>query len=118
MMIGSWALERLHAPAVERDGPPTATATQSVSCERCGRPVLVALSPLHPPCFQRVDDQVECPELQERLGKKGEGGLLLMMCSALKLSLDARCDSAEVDAVAQDRSWWVVCRMSGTASTR
>jgi formylglycine-generating enzyme required for sulfatase activity len=89
-----------------------------MSCERCGRPVLVALSPLHPPCFQHVDEQVECPELQERLGKKGEGGLLLMMCSALKRSLDAGCESAEVEALAQDRSWRVVCRMPGTSSTR
>jgi formylglycine-generating enzyme required for sulfatase activity len=91
------------------------TVTQSVSCERCGRSVLVALSALHPPCFQHVDEQVECPEIQERRGN-GEGGLLLMMCSALKRSLDAGCENAKVEAAAQDRSWRVVCRIPGVLS--
>jgi formylglycine-generating enzyme required for sulfatase activity len=112
-MIGNQALKRQHAPAVDRDGPPMATVTQSVPCERCGRSVLVALSPLHPPCFQHVDEQVECPEIQERRSK-GEGGLLLMMCGALKRSLEARCESAEVEAAAQD----VVCRIPGVSSAR
>src|SRR4030088_1193861 len=74
-MTGNQASERRHAPAVDRDGPPMAIVTQSVPCERCGRSVLVAVSPLHPPCFPHIDEQVECPEIQERRGK-GEGGLL------------------------------------------
>jgi formylglycine-generating enzyme required for sulfatase activity len=116
-MIGNQVLERQHALAVDRDDPAMATVTQSVPCERCGRSVLVALSPLHPPCFQHVDEQVECPEIQERRGK-GEGGLLLMMCGALKRSLEARSESAEVEAAAQDRRWHVVCRIPGVSSAR
>ena len=94
-----------------------AIVTQSVPCERCGRSVLVAVSPLHPPCFQHIDEQVECPEIQERRGK-GEGGLLLMMCGALQRSLEARSESAEVEAAAQDRRWHVVCRIPGASSAR
>jgi formylglycine-generating enzyme required for sulfatase activity len=94
-----------------------AIVTQSVPCERCGRSVLVAVSPLHPPCFQRIDEQVECPEIQQRRAK-GEGGLLLMMCGALQRSLEASSESAEVEAAAQDRTWHVVCRIPGASSAR
>ena len=75
----------------------------------------MALSPLHPPCFQRVDEQAECPEIHER---RSEGGLLLMMCGALKRSLEARSERAEVEAEVHDRQWYVACRMPGVASAR
>jgi formylglycine-generating enzyme required for sulfatase activity len=116
-MIGNPTLERSHAPAQDGDGPPMVTVTQSVPCERCGRTVLVALSSLHPPCFHQVDEQVECPEIQERRGK-GEGGLLLMMCSALKQSLDARCEDIEVEAADRHggESRQIVCRIPGVSS--
>ena len=94
-----------------------AAVTQSVPCERCGRSVLVAFSLLHPPCFQRIGEQVECPEILERRGK-GERGLLLMMCGALQQSLEDRCERAEVEAATEDRRWHVVCRIPGAASAR
>jgi formylglycine-generating enzyme required for sulfatase activity len=112
-MIESSGLERLHAPAEDKDAPPMVTVTQSVPCERCGRTALVALSSLHPPCFHQIDEQVECPEIQERRGK-GEGGLLLMMCSALQRSLDAVCETTEVEAVRGDGGR-VVCRIPGVS---
>jgi len=94
------------------------TVTQSVPCERCGRTVRVALSSLRPPCFDQIDEQVECPEIQERRGK-GEGGLLLMMCSSLKRSLDAGCASVEVNATPRNDGdgGQVVCRIPGISST-
>jgi formylglycine-generating enzyme required for sulfatase activity len=93
------------------------TVTQSILCERCGRSAVVALSSLHPPCFQHIGEQVECPEIQQRRGR-GEGGLLLMMCSSLQRSLEAGCASAEVEAVADDRGWQVMCRVPGVPSAR
>src|SRR5215471_16480018 len=96
-MMENSVLERAPAPASDRDDPPMVTVTQSVPCERCGRIVRVALSSLRPPSFHQIDEQVECPEIQERRGK-GEGGLLLMMCSSLQRSLDAGCESVEVAA--------------------
>src|SRR3954451_365780 len=90
---------------------------QSMPCGRCGRSVLVALSPSHPPCFQRVDEQAECPEIQQRRGS-GEGGLLLMMCGALQRSLEAAGARAEVEAAALDRRWQVVCRIPGIPIAR
>src|SRR5499427_5411486 len=100
-MMENLVLERAPAPASDRDDQPMVTVTQSVPCERCGRNVRVALSSLRPPSFDQVDEQVECPEIQERRNK-GEGGLLLMMCSSLKRSLDAGCEDVEVAATAQD----------------
>ncbi|MBV8920157.1 SUMF1/EgtB/PvdO family nonheme iron enzyme [Bradyrhizobium sp.] len=118
MTIEDQLLERLHAPAAGRDDPPMVTVTQSVPCERCGRIVRVAMSALRPPSFDQIDEQVECPEIQERRGK-GEGGLLLMMCSSLKRSLDAGCESVEVIATPRDDgdSGQVVCRIPGVSST-
>jgi len=94
------------------------TVTQSVPCERCGRTVRVALSSLRPPCFDQIDEQVECPEIQERRSK-GEGGLLLMMCSSLKRSLEAGCDRVEVNATPPNDGdgGQVVCRIPGVSST-
>jgi formylglycine-generating enzyme required for sulfatase activity len=115
-MIGDPVLERSHAPAADRDDQPMVTVTQSVPCERCGRTVRVALSSLRPPSFDQIDEQVECPEIQER---QGEGGLLLMMCSSLKRSLDAGCASVEVNATPQNDGdgGQVVCRIPGISST-
>ena len=92
------------------------TVTQSVPCERCGRTVRVALSSLRPPSFDQIDQQVECPEIQER---QGEGGLLLMMCSSLRRSLDAGCQSVEVNATPPNDGdgGQVVCRIPGISST-
>jgi formylglycine-generating enzyme required for sulfatase activity len=73
------------------------------------------LSSLRAPCFHHVDEQVECPEIQER---QGEGGLLLMMCSALKQSLDVGSERAEVEAAPWDSadSGQIVCRVPGVFS--
>jgi formylglycine-generating enzyme required for sulfatase activity len=86
-----------------------------VLCERCRRSIVVAVSNLHPPCFRHVEEQVECPEIQERSGK-GEGRLLLMMCGALKRSLEVDCESAKVEAVDRDGEWLVACRTPGDPS--
>src|SRR5581483_4998523 len=45
--------------------------------------------------FLHVEDQVECPEVQERWAGSGQGGLLLMMCGALERSLEAEADEAD-----------------------
>jgi hypothetical protein len=116
-MIEDQALERLPPPATDRDDPLAVTVTQSVPCERCGRNVRVAMSSLRPPCFDQIDEQVECPEIQER---RGEGGLLLMMCSSLKRALDAGCERVEVNAMprnAGDDGGQVICRIPGVSST-
>src|SRR5690348_5755508 len=116
-MSGTPASEAQHAPAVNNgDGSPMVTVTQSVPCEGCGRSVLVALTPLHPPSFLHVDEQVECPEIQERRGRKGEGGLLLMMSGALKRSLDTVCQSVKVDAAAEGGRWLVAFSVPGVSS--
>jgi formylglycine-generating enzyme required for sulfatase activity len=114
-MIANQALALQHGRVADRGALSMPAASQFVLCDRCGRSVVVALSHLHPPCFQRVEEQIECPEIQERRGK-GEGGLLLMMCGALKRSLEASCGSAEVEAAAHDRRWQVVCRIPGASS--
>jgi formylglycine-generating enzyme required for sulfatase activity len=86
-MSESSALQWLRAPKLAEDALPTDSLI--VECRRCGRSVPVSMSPLRPPGFLHVEDQVECPEVQERWAGRGEGGLLLMMCGALEHSLDA-----------------------------
>jgi len=86
-MSESSALQWLRAPKLAEDALPTDSLI--VECRRCGRSVPVSMSPLRPPGFLHVEDQVECPEVQERWTGRGEGGLLLMMCGSLEHSLDA-----------------------------
>ena len=86
-MSESSALQWLRAPKLAEDALPTDSLI--VECRRCGRSVPVSMSPLRPPGFLHVEDQVECPEVQERWAGRGEGGLLLMMCGSLEHSLDA-----------------------------
>jgi formylglycine-generating enzyme required for sulfatase activity len=92
-----------------------ATETQPVVCSRCRRTVSVLVSDLYPPSFRHVEDQAECPEIQERRGQ--DGGIPdLAVCDALKQSLDARLESSEVAAVAHDDIWYVVRRTPGRPS--
>ncbi|MGC2774765.1 MAG: SUMF1/EgtB/PvdO family nonheme iron enzyme [Bradyrhizobium sp.] len=86
-MSESSALQWLRAPRLAEDTLPSDAVT--VDCKRCGRSVQVSLSPMRPPGFLHVGDQVECPEVQERWTGNGDNGLLLMMCGALERSLDA-----------------------------
>ncbi|CAL79943.1 hypothetical protein BRADO6307 [Bradyrhizobium sp. ORS 278] len=95
-MSESSALQWLRAPKLAEDTLPMDSRT--VACRRCGRTVEVSLSPMRPPGFLRIEDQVECPEVQERWTGKDQGGLLLMMCGALEQSLDAEWEMAEVEA--------------------
>lgn len=97
-MSESSALQWLRAPKLAEDTLPM--DSRDVECRRCGRKVQVSLSPMRPPSFLRVEDQVECPEVQERWTGKGEGSLLLMMCGALEQSLDADWGAEEADAAA------------------
>ncbi|BAM92452.1 conserved hypothetical protein [Bradyrhizobium oligotrophicum S58] len=97
-MSESSALQWLRAPKLAEDTLPM--DSREVTCRRCGRTVQVSLSPMRPPSFLRVEDQVECPEVQERWTGKGEGSLLLMMCGALEGSLDAEWEAEEADAAA------------------
>ena len=97
-MSESSALQWLRAPRLAEDTLPM--DAREVACRRCGRMVQVSLSAMRPPSFLRVEDQVECPEVQERWTGKGEGSLLLMMCGALEQSLDADWEAEEADAAA------------------
>ena len=56
---------------------------------------------MRPPGFLHVDDQVACPEIQERWTGNGSGGLLLMMCGALEQSLDPVSDIEHHEAAVQ-----------------
>ncbi|MFC5320499.1 formylglycine-generating enzyme family protein [Bradyrhizobium oligotrophicum] len=118
-MIGIDVLKQLQAPALDEADRPITTVVYSVPCERCGREVGIALNALRAPSFHRVDEQVECPEIQERRSK-GDGGLLLMMCRPLKQSLDARCDAAAVTATAPDagRARRVCCSIPGVSTAQ
>ncbi|MGJ5093451.1 formylglycine-generating enzyme family protein [Bradyrhizobium oligotrophicum] len=98
-MSESSALQWLRAPKLAEDALPE--DSRAVACRRCGRTVQVSLSPMRPPSFLRVEDQVECPEVQERWTGKSEGGLLLMMCGALEQSLDAEWETAEPEGAAR-----------------
>ncbi|WP_315777694.1 MULTISPECIES: formylglycine-generating enzyme family protein [unclassified Bradyrhizobium] len=98
-MSESSALQWLRAPKLAEDALPE--DSRAVACRRCGRTVQVSLSPMRPPSFLRVEDQVECPEVQERWTGKSEGGLLLMMCGALEQSLDAEWEIAEPESAAR-----------------
>ncbi|CCE02908.1 formylglycine-generating enzyme family protein [Bradyrhizobium sp. STM 3809] len=95
-MSESSALRWLRAPRLAEDTLPM--EQRMVACRRCGRSVEVSLSPMRPPAFLRIEDQVECPEVQERGTGKDQGGLLLMMCGALEQSLDAEWEAAEAEA--------------------
>ena len=116
-MIGIDVLKQLQAPASEEADRPVATVTYSVPCERCGRKVAIALNALRAPSFDRVDEQVECPEIQARRSK-GDGGLLLMMCPPLRQSLDARCEAAAVTVTAPGtgRTRRVSCSIPGVST--
>ncbi|NPU68077.1 formylglycine-generating enzyme family protein [Bradyrhizobium sp. 83012] len=92
------ALQWLRAPRLAEDTLPE--GTRAVACRRCGRTVEVSLSPMRPPSFVRVEDQVECPEVQERWTGTSEGGLLLMMCGALEQSLEPDWETGDADAAA------------------
>jgi formylglycine-generating enzyme required for sulfatase activity len=83
-----------------------------VKCAGCQRTVLVAVSNLHPPCFRDFEEQAECPEIRARK-RSNEGKLLLLMCSALKQSLNEKFESAEVEPSAHQGGWCVVCRTPG-----
>ncbi|UFZ03341.1 formylglycine-generating enzyme family protein [Bradyrhizobium ontarionense] len=98
-MSESSALQWLRAPRLAEDTLPNDAVT--VDCKRCGRSVQVSLSPMRPSCFLHVDDQVECPEVQERWTGNGDGGLLLMMCGALERSLDADWEAEEAAVAAR-----------------
>ncbi|WP_257170514.1 formylglycine-generating enzyme family protein [Bradyrhizobium sp. SRS-191] len=92
------ALQWLRAPRLAEDSLPS--DSRAVACRRCGRTVQVSLSAMRPPSFLSVEDQVECPEVQERWTGKSEGGLLLMMCGALEQSLEPEWEAGEADAMA------------------
>ncbi|MGJ5180712.1 formylglycine-generating enzyme family protein [Bradyrhizobium oligotrophicum] len=98
-MSESSALQWLRAPRLAEDTLPV--DSHAVACRRCGRTVQVSLSPMRPPSFLSVEDQVECPEVQERWSGTSEGGLLLMMCGALEQSLEGDWDTGDVDAAAR-----------------
>ena len=83
-----------------------------VKCGGCHRMVLVAVGNLHPPCFRDFEEQAACPEIRARRRSK-DGMLLLMMCSALKRSLNEKFDSAEVEPAVHQGGWRVVCRTPG-----
>jgi formylglycine-generating enzyme required for sulfatase activity len=85
------------------------TESHPVKCRGCHRTVFVAVSNLHPPCFRNFEQQAECPEVQARRRSNG-GMLLLMMCGALKESLDEKFENAEVEPAAHEGGWRVVCR--------
>lgn len=116
-MIGIDVLKQLQVPASDDADRPIATVIYSVPCDRCGRKVAIALNALRAPSFHRVDEQVECPEIQARRSK-GDGGLLLMMCQPLKQSLDAGCDAAAVTVTAPDtcRARRVSCSIPGVST--
>ncbi|WP_316164280.1 MULTISPECIES: formylglycine-generating enzyme family protein [unclassified Bradyrhizobium] len=115
-MIGIDVVAPAQAPATDRDERPLTAVTYPVPCEQCGRIVRVAMNALRPPGFHRLDEQVACPEIQERRSR-GDGGLLLMMCGPLKQSLAARCDAAEVEATAPGggQAGRVVCSIPGVS---
>ncbi|MGJ4930492.1 formylglycine-generating enzyme family protein [Bradyrhizobium sp. HKCCYLS2038] len=93
------SLQWLRAPKLAEDTLPAETLR--VDCRRCGRSVQVSLSAMRPPSFLHVDDQVECPEVQERWSGRGESGLLMMMCGALEQSLDPVEENEDHEAVAR-----------------
>jgi formylglycine-generating enzyme required for sulfatase activity len=86
--------------------------SHSVKCAECHRTVLVAVSNLHPPCFRDFEEQAQCPEIRARR-RSNDGKLLLMMCSALKQSLNEKFESAEVEPAVHQGGWRVVCRTPG-----
>jgi formylglycine-generating enzyme required for sulfatase activity len=92
-----------------------ATETQAVVCSRCRRTVSVLVSDLYPPSFRHVEDQAECPEIQEGRGQDGRIPDLAV-CDALKQSLEAKLESSEVAAVVHDNIWYVVRRTPGRPS--
>jgi formylglycine-generating enzyme required for sulfatase activity len=85
------------------------TESHPVKCKGCHRTMLVAVSDLHPPCFRNFDEQAECPEIQARR-RANRGMLLLMMCGALKQSLNEKFENAEVEPAIHEGGWRVVCR--------
>jgi formylglycine-generating enzyme required for sulfatase activity len=87
------------------------TDSHPVNCRGCHRRVLVAVSHLHPPCFRDFEEQAECPEVEARR-RSDDGTLLLMMCSALKRSLDEKFENAQVESAAHEGGWRIVCRTS------
>lgn len=92
------------------------SVTQTVPCERCGRTVRVTLNALRPPSFQRVDEQIECPEIQQRRNSD-DGGLLLMMCPPLQHSLESRCATASVEAATDGgAAGRIVCSIPGVST--
>jgi formylglycine-generating enzyme required for sulfatase activity len=119
MMVGLDVMIPSRAPALSEHEPAMVTAAHSVPCDRCGRIVRVALNSLRPPSFHDVDEQIECPEIQEARSR-GNSGLLLMMCRSLKQSLDARCDGAAVEVAAPDDgvAGQVVCSIPGMSTAR
>ena len=98
-MSASSTLQWLRAPRLAEDTLPPESL--KVECRRCGRSVQVSLSAMRPPGFLHVDDQVACPEIQERWTGNGSGGLLLMMCGALEQSLDPVSDIEHHEAAVQ-----------------
>ena len=98
-MSESSTLQWLRAPRLAEDTLPPESL--KVECRRCGRSVQVSLSAMRPPGFLHVDDQVACPEIQERWTCNGSGGLLLMMCGALEQSLDPVSDIEHHEAAVQ-----------------
>ncbi|MGC2776739.1 MAG: formylglycine-generating enzyme family protein, partial [Bradyrhizobium sp.] len=116
-MTGIDVLRQIRAP--DEDETPVVTVIHSVPCERCGRIVRVALNALRPPSFHDVDEQIACPDIQERRSKAA-GGLLLMMCRPLQQSLDARCDAATVETAAPGggEAGGVVCRIPGVSTAQ
>ena len=83
-----------------------------VKCGGCRRMVLVAVSKLHPPCFRDFEEQAGCPEIRVRRRSK-DGVLLLLMCNALKQSLNEKFENAEVEPAVHQGGWGVVCRTPG-----
>src|SRR4051795_883332 len=80
---------------------PMTTESHAVLCGECHRTMVVAVSPLHQPCFRNVEEQAECPEILQRRGS-GEEALLTMMCGALAGSLAENLERAAFETVQRE----------------
>ena len=75
--------------------------------------MVVAVSNRRPPCFQNVEEQADCPEIQRRRGTGGEETLLTMMCGPLVRSLAEYLERAAIEAVDREGVWQISCRIPG-----